>query len=117
MIDEQEISTGLEDLQTKMLMQMAAKIGELCEEQAKTREILADLQKIEDRLLRIMRQAYPGEDPDGHRRYHEEVIEEVKQRKEFWKKMLFELTKYGLLGFVGWLFVQVWSGALKGPIN
>lgn len=54
----------------------------------------------------VLFDAFPNQDPDGHRRAHEMQIEEARERKEFYATMKKELAKYGLLGFAGWLFFQ-----------
>jgi hypothetical protein len=59
--------------------------------------------------------AFPDGDPEGHRKYHEETIKALEARSEFWKKMLFEVTKYGLFGVLGWLAYTVWVAFLNGP--
>lgn len=59
--------------------------------------------------------AFPGGDAEGHRKYHEETIYALEARSEFWKKMLFEITKYGLFGVLGWLAYTVWAAFLHGP--
>lgn len=53
----------------------------------------------------------------GHRSYHEELIEQERVRTEYWRKMTFELTKYGLIGFVLWALTQLWLAFIKGPIK
>ena len=59
--------------------------------------------------------AFPGGDAEGHRRYHEETISAIEARSKFWKQMLFEVTKYGLFGVIGWLAYTVWVAFLHGP--
>ena len=59
--------------------------------------------------------AFPDGDAEGHRHYHEETIRILEARTEFWKKMLFEVTKYGLFGVIGWLAYTVWVAFLHGP--
>lgn len=59
--------------------------------------------------------AFPNGDPEGHRRYHEDTISAMEARSKFWKQMLFEVTKYGLFGVVGWLAYTVWVAFLQGP--
>jgi hypothetical protein len=59
--------------------------------------------------------AFPAGDADGHRRYHEETISALEARSKFWKQMLFEVTKYGLFGVLGWLAYTVWVAFLHGP--
>ena len=63
----------------------------------------------------IMNKSFPGGDPEGHRIAHEQQMAAIADRAKFWKTMLFEVTKYGLLGVVGWLAFVVWSAFIKGP--
>lgn len=51
----------------------------------------------------------------GHRDYHETLIEQAKARTAFWRKLTFELAKWGLLGFLGWAVFQLWVAFLHGP--
>lgn len=68
-----------------------------------------------EQLRQLMKDSFPGGDAEGHRRYHEETITAIEARAEFWKKMLFEVTKYGLFGVLGWLAYTVWVAFLHGP--
>lgn len=68
-----------------------------------------------EKQIVALRHAFPGDDPVGHRAYHDELIAAEKARKEFWQKLFFELAKWGVLGFAGWLLVAGWSAFLKGP--
>lgn len=54
-------------------------------------------------------------DVTGHRSFHEALIEQAKSRAEFWRKMTFELIKYGLIGFIAWQLRESWVAFLKGP--
>ena len=58
---------------------------------------------------------FPNDDPQSHREYHEAKITEIKNRAEFWKKMTFELSKAGLLGFLVWAGYAMWNAFLHGP--
>ncbi len=69
----------------------------------------------EDDFKWQVQSAFPGGDMSGHRIYHEALIEQARARRDFWRKMTFELTKWTLIGFVGWIVVQAWIGLLKGP--
>lgn len=60
-------------------------------------------------------QSFPDGNPDLHRMYHEAVIKREEEKALFWKKMLFELVKWGLLGFLGWMVVEAWIAFLRGP--
>ena len=66
-------------------------------------------------LKDLSNNAFPSGDPEGHRKYHEDEMAMVAARAEFWKKMLFEVSKYGVIGVVGWLAYTVWAAFLNGP--
>lgn len=72
---------------------------------------------IEEETVQIGRfmAGFPNGDPISHCNAHTEWIEQVMERKEFWKKMRFELVKWGLFGFLGWALFQLWTGFLHGP--
>ena len=59
--------------------------------------------------------AFPGGDLVGHKAAHEAWIKESERRAAFWLDMRNSLAKWGLIGFTGWLFLQIWTGAIKGP--
>ncbi len=63
----------------------------------------------------IICSGFPDNDPTGHRNFHESYIKKMAERAEFWKKMSFELGKYGLLGFIGWALYALWIAFLHGP--
>jgi hypothetical protein len=76
--------------------------------QKETREIL--IRHIETEpaewaaaLRVLMNDSFPEGDAIGHRKAHEAQIKAFEDRAEFWKKMLFELTKWGLIGFLTWI--------------
>lgn len=102
-----------------LLMQLIAdsneKLEQLAESGRQTRRLVEEALEMTKGLSEEFRGAFPSGDPEAHREYHEALIGEARQRKEFWNKLVFELTKWGLIGFLGWLVIQVWTGALKGP--
>lgn len=64
------------------------------------------------RMMKGYASAFPENDDDtpdfaGHRKYHDSAIAAERKRKEFWEKMMFELVKWGLIGFLGWFLVTV----------
>ena len=71
----------------------------------------------EDAVISQFKSAFPGGDPLGHCDWHQAEIDRIRARKEFWMKMTFELAKWGLIGFLGWVFIQLWHGALQGPVK
>lgn len=66
-------------------------------------------------IAELTEEAFIAGDLAAHRRQHKAQIEAVEQRAEFWRKLLFELTKYGLIAFVGWLALNAWHAFLQGP--
>ncbi|HSD36075.1 MAG TPA: hypothetical protein VLC92_01120 [Rhodocyclaceae bacterium] len=72
------------------------------------------LERLEEKIDRVT-QAFPGGDPEGHRKYHDAVIKRLEARTAFFEKLLYELVKYGVIGFCGWAFVAGWTALLKGP--
>lgn len=85
-------------------------------------EKLEDLQTTLDAQTALALAGYPLDKdgkPDiaGHRSYHEELIEQERAKTEYWRKMTFELTKYGLIGFILWVITQLWAAFIKGPIK
>lgn len=67
-----------------------------------------------DKLDQLLK-AFPDGDIEGHRKYHESIIVRNHEVAEFFKKLTFELVKYGLLGFIGWLLIISWKAFLQGP--
>lgn len=63
----------------------------------------------------VLWNAFPGQDPEGHRKAHEDWLAESREKKEFYAMLKKELAKYGLLGLIGWLFFWAWYGFLQGP--
>lgn len=62
-----------------------------------------------------MEEAFPEKDFQGHKEYHEAKIASIQARKAFYDKLTFELTKWGLIGFAAWLFIDAWKAFLRGP--
>lgn len=65
--------------------------------------------------LNIIQEAFPDGDTKTHRLYHEERISELKAKKAFYQKLTFELTKWGLIIFTGWMIINTWKELLRGP--
>lgn len=66
-------------------------------------------------MRKLQEDAFPAGDPEGHRKAHEEQMQSIHDRAEFWKKMAFEVTKYGVLGVLGWLAYHAWVAFIHGP--
>lgn len=66
-------------------------------------------------IATLINTAFPNNDPQGHRAYHEVQMQAAADRAEFWKTMRTEISKWGLIGFVGWIVVTAWRAFLMGP--
>ena len=97
------------------LIKLAEQVREVKNELSQAREELHRRAEGTEKQIVELRHAFPADDPAGHRAYHDEVIAIARARKEFWQKLLFELAKWGLLGFVAWLVLAGWRDFLKGP--
>lgn len=80
-----------------------------------TQHMTEETMELAAEITKLMADAFPEGDPKGHRKHHEAVIAKAEARAAFWKKILEELSKYGLLGFFGWLVTLAWSGFIQGP--
>ena len=80
-----------------------------------TDHIKTEPQEWADLLEDMMGKAFPNGDPEGHREAHESQMAAIRDRAAFWKTMLIEVSKYGILGVLGWLVFHAWAAFVKGP--
>lgn len=69
-------------------------------------------QAVKNAVAELTKEAFPNDDAGkvdlaGHKSAHQEMIDTYRKKKEFWGKMLFELTKWGLIGFTLWMLKGV----------
>ena len=73
---------------------------------------------LAEEIAKLMNKSFPQGDPEGHRAYHEDSIKRAEANAEFWSKMRFEISKWGLIGFLGWFIgmvaVSVWKTNFRG---
>ena len=78
-----------------------------------TRHIHDETLTLAEEIATLMNKSFPQGDPEGHRAYHEASIKRAEANAEFWSKMRFEISKWGLIGFSGWFIgmiaVSVWK--------
>lgn len=86
---------------TEIRDQLAATRGELA---ATRTELAANTRKTEQVLS-----AFPAGDTDGHRRYHEAVIEWRELRNKMVKEALIHAAKAGTLAGAGWIAFAIWQ--------
>lgn len=52
--------------------------------------------------------AFPDEDPSGHRRYHDAMVERIEKRAKLYDAMLEELTKKGMWALILFVGAALW---------
>jgi len=78
-------------------------------------QILALLKTISDKQTEMEARldgvlgAFPSSDLDGHRRYHEAVIEWQELRNKMMREALIKAGSAGLLAGLGWLLWAIWN--------
>jgi len=81
--------------------------------EALTSHAESEAKALQRTIASLTESAFPDGDTLGHREYHLAMMEAAKNRAEFWRKLLFELTKWGLLGFLGWLVADLLKAHLR----
>lgn len=77
------------------------------QEHAENRTDTADFKREVRDKLDDLRRAFPGDDPEGHRRFHEALIAESAARKAFWSDLRGRLIEKGI-----WAVLVFVAGAL-----
>ena len=80
-----------------------------------TQHITDETLVLAEEIAKLMCSAFPGSDPAGHRTFHEDQMQLMKDRSAFWKKMREEIVSKGILGILAFAAVWIWAGFLKGP--
>ncbi|MFY3148525.1 hypothetical protein ACOTF6_09615 [Achromobacter xylosoxidans] len=74
---------------------------------AASRDTNARFEAMQKEMLAIsaaVKTGFPGGDFDGHRRYHELVIEREEQRREFWRGLALHVAKTSTWAMLAGLF-------------
>ncbi|WP_036170338.1 hypothetical protein [Massilia sp. 9096] len=93
---------------------LAQLVGQMRDEQA---ELMANMDahnvKMGEHEAAIARliSGFPANDIDGHRRYHESVIEWRELRNKLVREALTKMVGAGALAAAGWLVLAIWQAA------
>ena len=68
---------------------------------------VSHLEATNKRLL----SGFPADDVEGHRRYHESVIEWRELRNKMVREALAKVAQAGALAAFGWLALAIWNAA------
>lgn len=77
-----------------------------------TVEVLTEIRDTNRMLVmkvEMMSAAFPGGDTDGHRRYHEAVIERIELRNKLIREALVKVAQAGAVAGAGWLMLAIWE--------
>ena len=75
-------------------------------------EVLTEIRDVQRQLLAkvdTLAAGFPGGDTEGHRRYHEAVIDRLEQRNKLRRELLGRLAAAGAIAGAGWLFLFMWQ--------
>ena len=75
-----------------------------------TNHMTNETAELASAITKLMKDAFPEGDPDGHRRHHELVIQREEERAKFWQEMRIAGGKWAGLGVLGLLATLVWTG-------
>lgn len=85
---------------------------------AKDREVvqgmLKELSALSAKTDRFL-SAFPDGDPKSHCEYHELVIATMRDKREFWKKLRYDIVRWGVAGLLVWAAYALWRAFLLGP--
>jgi len=106
------VVSGNEQLILSLLQEVRTKQEEISAQASNFESTLmkhaADSKAMHQQLM----QAFPAGDTDGHRRYHESVIEWRELRNKIVRECLIHAAKLGGLFGFGWILYAIWT-ALK----
>jgi hypothetical protein len=71
------------------------------------KENRGDLSELRESVAEL-RRAFPGDDPEGHRRFHDALIAESMARKKFWSDLSGRLIERGIWAVLAMLAAAVW---------
>ena len=80
-----------------------------------TRHIHDETLTLAAEIAHLMNQSFPQGDPSGHRTYHESQMAAIADNAAFWKAMRNEVSKWGILGVLGFIVIAAWKHFLEGP--
>ncbi len=75
-------------------------------------EVLTEMRDKQDGILQkldALSRGFPAGDYEGHRRYHEAVIERMELRNRLVREALTKVVQAGTLAAFGWIAVAMWN--------
>lgn len=72
------------------------------------RDLINKVTALEQTTARLM-SGFPADDVEGHRRYHESVIEWRELRNKMVREAMMKVAQAGTLAAFGWLALAIWK--------
>lgn len=75
-------------------------------------EVLTEMRDTQRDMLQMLgeiKRGFPAGDYDGHRRYHEAVIERMELRNKLVREALTKAVQASTLAALGWVAVAMWN--------
>lgn len=80
-----------------------------------TKHMTEETDELAKAIAKLMSEAFPAGDPEGHRHHHELVIKQAEEKAKFWSEMRIAGAKWLGLGVLTFLAGAAWTQFLKGP--
>jgi hypothetical protein len=80
------------------------------EHEKKVRECLKHMSdRFDNKIDQVMSKSFPGGDPHGHKKYHNEKNEWLENRNAFFREVLSHIAKAGILSGIFVIGVALWN--------
>lgn len=111
---DESFSDRRKDSPLPVLLEMVKQVhaGQKSLEAKLTSHMVVETNDLAVAIAKLMKDAFPEGDPDGHRRHHELVIQREEERAKFWQEMRIAGAKWMGIGVLGLLVMLVWTGLL-----
>ncbi len=96
-------------LQTVLILVQQIHTSQLALDAKFTKHISEETAELAHAISKLMAEAFPEGDPDGHRRHHELVIAAAAAKAKFWNEMVLAGAKWLGLGVVVFIFAALWA--------
>lgn len=83
--------------------------AEVLMEMRETQKVMLEQMKVMEKTQEKLMSGFPASDVDGHRRYHQTVIEWREHRNKMLRETLSKLIGAGVLAGCGWLLLAIWQ--------
>lgn len=98
----------------QILTEVRAMNARLGQEHAENRTDAADFKREVREKLDELTRAFPGDDPEGHRQFHDALVAEALERKKFYRELRGKLLEKGIWALAVFVAGAVWFYVKEG---